>query len=349
MKFDYIIGNPPYQESQNNTSDAPVYDSFIDESKKVATKVELITPARFLFNAGKTKKKWNEQMLNDKHFKVLKYFRDGKTVFPNTDIKGGVAIHYYDNEKDFCPIVVFSAYEELNKIIQKYGKSFSSNSLRKIFFSSDSYNLSKSFHEAFPWLKYNPTKNENVFSKGHDNLLSSNFFDKVQEPVIYKSQPNDRGKYCCIIGRSAGKRAKRWIRRDYIEDHPSLDKFKVMLPEANGRGAFGEAISNPFVSNPGECHTQTFVSIGAFSTKEEAENALKYIKGKFSRAMLSILKVTQHTRAAAWTFVPLQDFTSKSDIDWSQSIENIDQQLYKKYGLDDEEISFIESHVKEMA
>lgn len=92
MKFDYVIGNPPYQETLQNTSDKPIYNDFMDASYQISDKVELITPARFLFNAGKTAKVWNEKMLNDVHLKVLYYEPDSSKVFSNTDIKGGVAI-----------------------------------------------------------------------------------------------------------------------------------------------------------------------------------------------------------------------------------------------------------------
>ncbi len=94
MKFDYVIGNPPYQETLQNTSDKPIYNDFMDASYQISDKVELITPARFLFNAGKTAKVWNEKMLNDVHLKVLYYEPDSSKVFSNTDIKGGVAITY---------------------------------------------------------------------------------------------------------------------------------------------------------------------------------------------------------------------------------------------------------------
>ena len=95
--------------------------------------------------------------------------------------------------------------------------------------------------------------------------------------------------------------------------------------------------------------TETFSSIGAFSTEQEANNCLKYIKAKFARALLGVLKKTQHLTVENWKYVPLQDFTPASDIDWSRSIHEIDLQLYRKYGLDEKEIEFIESHVKEMA
>ena len=89
MKFDFCIGNPPYQEETEGTSDKPVYNYFMDEAYKIADKTVLISPARFLFNAGKTPTAWNEKMLNDPHLKVLFYEQDSSKVFSNTDIKGG--------------------------------------------------------------------------------------------------------------------------------------------------------------------------------------------------------------------------------------------------------------------
>ena len=100
---------------------------------------------------------------------------------------------------------------------------------------------------------------------------------------------------------------------------------------------------------PMEAYTRSFIGIGAFNTKEEATALMKYIKSKFLRAMLSVLKVTQMTNKDVWKYVPLQDFTAHSDIDWSKSVAEIDRQLYRKYDLTADEIEFIETHVKEMA
>lgn len=104
----------------------------------------------------------------------------------------------------------------------------------------------------------------------------------------------------------------------------------------------------PEMCNPGVGSTESFVGIGLFDSKDENENALKYIKSKFARTMLGVIKITQDLTPTKWKYVPLQNFTSSSDIDWSQSIANIDKQLYKKYNLSDEEINFIENNVKEM-
>jgi type II restriction enzyme len=125
--------------------------------------------------------------------------------------------------------------------------------------------------------------------------------------------------------------------------------YKVIVPRANGSGALGETLSSPVVLKPNEGYTQTFIGIGAFDNENEANNALKYLKTKFSRTMLSVLKNTQHNEKDTWRKVPLQDFTDNSDIDWSKAIPEIDKQLYKKYGLTQEEIDFIETNVKEMA
>ena len=107
-------------------------------------------------------------------------------------------------------------------------------------------------------------------------------------------------------------------------------------------------IGEPLIGEPLIGYTQSFIGIGSFETEFEASAAIKYIKSKFARAMLGILKITQDNDREVWRLVPLQDFTTASDIDWSKTIPEIDKQLYAKYGLDDAEIEFIESHVKEM-
>ena len=103
------------------------------------------------------------------------------------------------------------------------------------------------------------------------------------------------------------------------------------------------------IAEPEEAFTQTYISIGMFDKRGDAINLRKYLMTKFCRSLLFVLKVTQDNLPAVWRYVPKQDFTSSSDIDWSQSIADIDLQLYRKYGLDEKEIEFIETHVKEMA
>lgn len=332
-KFFAVIGNPPYQETTESESTRmpPIYNYFMDESYKIAEKVELITPARFLFNAGYTPKEWNEKMLNDEHLKVQSYEADCTKIFPNTEIKGGIAITYRDSEKILGPIGIFTKFKELNTILEKIKacKSF----LDSIIFSPLSYQLSDVMKQEHPELI--SRLRTSAFS-----TLSSIFFDSV---------PNDKYEYIGMDGLENGRRKRKFIRQDYIKDSSgTLKKWKLLVSKANGSGIFGETMSKSIVSEPGNGYTQTFIAIGTFNSKKETEHVAQYIKTKFVRALLGVLKITQDNPGPKWKYVPLQDFTSKSDIDWTKSVHEIDLQLYKKYGLSKEERDFIESHVKEM-
>ena len=132
-------------------------------------------------------------------------------------------------------------------------------------------------------------------------------------------------------------------------EHKSLHKYKVLVPKATGSGKFGDALPEMMIVNPEVAFTQTYISIGTFDNETEAINLSKYLKTKFCRSLLYVLKVTQDNLPAVWRFIPKQDFSNISDIDWSRSIAEIDRQLYVKYGLSDDEITFIETHVKEMS
>lgn len=344
LKFDVVIGNPPYQEETKDTSDKPIYNYFMSEAYKIADKVELITPARFLFNAGKTPKAWNESMLNDEHLKVIYYEQDSSKVFPNTDIKGGISITYRDTNKNFGAIEIYTSFEELNSILKKV-ENKQELSFSTIIASQNAYQFTQIFHDE------NPSAKDNM-SKGHEKDIITNAFDTL-EFVFHDIKPDDGEDYIQISGRQNNERKNKFIKTKYVKEHENLRKWKVFVPNANGTGAIGEILSTPLIGEPliGEPligHTQTYISIGKFDTQLEAGNCLKYIKSKFARTMLGILKITQHNPAPKWKYVPLQDFTQNSDIDWTKSIPEIDQQLYAKYGLSQDEIDFIEEKVKAM-
>ena len=338
MKFDFIIGNPPYQEEteSDSTRMPPIYNLFMEESYKISDKVELITPARFLFDAGYTPKSWNQKMLADEHFKVLYYEAKSGNIFSNTDIKGGIAISYRDVTRDFGAIGTFTIYPELNSILQKV-LTTSANFLNSICYPALSYGLTPLMQQEHP---------DTV------GRLRTSAFTKLEE-IFFDEKPNDGHEYIQMIGLLGTKRAIKFVRKDYIKTPDNFEHYKIILPASNGSGAIGEVLSTPLIGQPliGQPligHTQTFISIGNFEHEEEANAALKYVKSKFARTLLGVLKITQHNPPEKWKYVPLQDFTANSDIDWSQSVEGIDRQLYAKYGLDDNEIAFIESHVKEM-
>ena len=341
MKFDAIVGNPPYQimaTGDANGSD-PIYHLFIDTACKLGEKVSFIHPARFLFNAGKTPKDWNEKMLNDEHYKVVQYWANSGDVFPTVDIKGGVAVTYWDKNKTFEKIGTFVAYDELRTILKKVLES-NFKTFADLVYTRTLYRFTDVLYKENPWAESRP-------SKGHLYDMSSNALDMFPE-LFSDEKPNDGKEYARIYGLANKKRAYKWIKKSYVKIPDNFDFYKVLVPAANGSGAIGEVLSTPVIGQPVIGHTETFLSVGKFNTQDEAENCMKYIKTKFARAMLGTLKITQHNIQETWLNVPLQDFTVASDIDWSKSVSEIDKQLYKKYGLSADEIAFIESKVREM-
>lgn len=343
LRFDVIIGNPPYQDEtigDNKTYAPPIYHKFLEESYKLADKVEMIHPGRFLYNAGSTPKAWNKKMLTDKHLKVVKYFDDSSKVFPNTDIKGGIAITYRDKKKVFGEIGTFTVYDELNSILSKVASN-TSKTLDCLISGRGVYKLAKVAHEDYPEIK-------KIQSKGHQNDIGSGAFKLLKDIIFYKDKPKNGGEFVSILGLENGQRTYYWMDKKYLNAPSSFEEYKVIMPQANGNGTFGEMISSPLILEPNVGATETFLSIGGFPTKYEAESVLKYIKSKFTRAMLSVLKITQANTRDKWSKVPLQDFTEKSDIDWLESISEIDKQLYKKYNFSPNEIQFIEDKVRSM-
>ena len=352
MKFDYVIGNPPYQDEMEGTSDNPVYNLFMDATYPMASVVELITPARFLFNAGKTPKAWNEKMLSDEHLKVLYYEQNSAKVFSNTDIKGGVAITYRNVRNNCGAIEHFIPNDLVRSVLSKVKAHRAFLPLSENVNSTEYFKIASELYTEHPDILTTMIvvkgKEVPLVSKGHEFDLTSNILDK-NASIFSEVKPNDGEEYVRVYGRQNGQRAFRYFKRAYLQDFEGLTKYKVVLPESNNNGTFGETLVGPFVAEPDVATTQTFITIGFYKNKYEAEALLKYIKGKFARAMLGTLKITQHNKRDTWKNVPLQDFTAHSDIDWSKSVAEIDQQLYRKYDLTADEIEFIETHVKEMA
>ncbi len=343
MKFDFVIGNPPYQDEtlgDNKGFAPPVYHKFLESAYEVSDHVTMIHPARFLFNAGSTPKQWNSKMLNDSHVKVLWFEQNSSKVFANTDIKGGVVVTYRDAKTNFGAIGTFTPYDELNNILKKVVSDVYFQSLSDIVVSGYSYHFLQKMYDDHPELM-------GRLSSGHDFDLKSNVLVKMPE-VFEENEPSDGANYIQILGRNDDGRVFRFIKREYINDVKNLDKYKVITPKASGTGEFGEMMAPSIVGKPGVGNTETFLTIGFFETDYEAESCLKYIKTKFARALFGITKKTQNVAVDTWKYIPTQDFTSNSDIDWSKSVKEIDKQLYKKYGLDENEVEFIETHVKEM-
>ena len=344
MKFDYVIGNPPYQEeNKGRNRDDSIYQYFYDASFMISDVVLLITLGRFLFNVGSTSKEWNEKMLSDVHFNVKNFWLKSADVFAGTDIKGGIAITMRDANRNIGPIGDFTIYDELKGILDKVKSVDEVDVFGNIMYIQTKFdyeNLMNDYPEFMDRLGKN--KNERRMTSAAFDLFPEVFHDEKGKDDVW------------ILGRKKGDRVYKAINKRYVEEAGNLVRWKVIVPAANGSGAIGEVLSTPLIGAPligapliG--YTQTFISLGSFDNEYQAKALLKYIKSKFARTMLGIKKVTQNNKTAeTWKCVPLQDFTENSDIDWTKDVADIDKQLYKKYNLTEEEIKFIETNVKEM-
>ncbi len=328
VKFTAIVGNPPYQINTDTNFAIPVYHLFFDAAKNLAPDyLTLIHPARFLFNAGATPKEWNNKMLNDPHLSIPLYEPNSQKIFSGVDIKGGVCITFWNkNHPNEGLGGSFVAHVELKTILNKVG-------------------VSSSFDKIVSSAGGSPTKRYiDKYGRKRSYFRTSAFFDLTE---VF-TEKYDKVHTIKIIGLEKGnKRSDRYVSPDFLDDQ-NLKKWKVFLPKSNGSGAIGEVLSTPLVGEPLVGCTESFIQIGSFDHRAESENCMNYIKTKFCRILLGTLKITQDNPKSVWKNVPIQDFTQKSDINWSQSVSNIDKQLYQKYGLSQDEIDFIETHVKAM-
>lgn len=350
VTFDAIVGNPPYQErsiGDNKGYTPPIYDKFLDVAYALSEHVVMIHPARFLFNAGSTPKEWNKKMLESNNIRLISYESDATKVFSETSITGGVAITVYDKSKQVSPIGIYVPYEELNSIRKKVVDYEGFTSISSIMSGRTPYLFTDVFHRENP----NAIK---LLSNGHMYDVSSNAFLALKN-VFMREKPMNHSDYFRILGRLNGTRAYCWIKKSYVRGRlpEYVNTWKVFLPKANGAsGMLGEEpariISKPAVGNPDDIATDTFICVGSFTDEAQAKALYKYLNGRFSRILLGILKVTQDNTSDKWAYVPLQDFSDHSDIDWTLTIPEVDKQLYEKYGLTAEEIDFIESKIAPM-
>lgn len=235
MKFDAVVGNPPYQEN-GEARDEPIYHHFYNLAEKISDRYCLISPARFLFNAGQTPKEWNSKMLSDKHLSVLHYEQDSSKLFPNTDIKGGISVVYRNKQKDFGEIGVFTHFSELRTIAKKVS-THNESSFSTLVQPQGIYRFSQEFFTTFP-------QAEKLQGKGTKNKIVSKSFSQMD--FAFLSEP-ETDEFVRLIGLVAGKREYKWIHKGYLSIPISFNKWKVMLPEANGSGAIGEVLSTPLV------------------------------------------------------------------------------------------------------
>ncbi|MCL1922016.1 MAG: Eco57I restriction-modification methylase domain-containing protein [Kiritimatiellaeota bacterium] len=320
MKFDVIIGNPPYQLSDGGAqaSAIPLYHKFVQQAKKLNPRyLTMIIPSRW-FAGGKGLDDFREEMLNDKRLrKIVDYF-DSTECFPNVDISGGICYFLWARDnKGECEIKSVRAGQEsamTRPLLEKGSDTF----IR--------------FNEAISVVRKVGKLKEHPF----DALVSSRKPFGVPTNAVVKTKQG-AGDIKIYAYPKSGYIAKGEISKsqEWINQH------KVLIAYSYGeRGSFPYLVlGKPFYGEKGSCCSETYLVIGSFDTKKEVDNVMCYIRSRFFRFLTLLKKNTQHATKQAYSFVPMQDFSEA----WT------DEKLYRKYGLSKEEIAFIESMVRPMA
>lgn len=320
MKFDVIVGNPPYQMSDGGgmgASAVPLYHYFVNQAKELNPRyLTMIIPARW-YSGGKGLDDFRDEMLHDTRIRKLVDYPFSRECFPSVDIQGGVCYFLWDRDnRGECEV----------QTIQKDNVS-----ILKRYLLEDGFDTFVRYNKAIPILRKVLEKKENSFS----NLIStrkpfglSSDFRKFKEKYFDNSVKIYANKSVGYIDKKDIPLNRNWI-----------DSYKVYISFAYGMGDFPHQIINkPFLGEKNSCCTETYLHIGPFPSKEVCENVISYIKTKLFRFLVLQIKSTQNATKKVYQFVPLQDFNEP----WT------DEKLYKKYGLTQEEIDFIESMIRPM-
>lgn len=343
MKFDAVVGNPPYQETiSNNDSNRSLSKQLFPEFIKLTVKLNpkyssLITPSRWFTGEAQDGSfiSLRKFVKEHNHFVSIYNYSIASNVFNNVWIAGGVNYYLYD--RDYSGKVDFYTCNNIKK--EKQTRDLFEEGLDIVINSGENYAiLQKVRKENFVSLT-TITKGRDAFGITGKNAKS------VSEAIFFDGAYELRCAHEEI----------RYVKKDIITKNIDIaNKWKVFISKGNGgAGTLGDEkqvaiLGKPYLGKAKSVCTDSLIPIGCFDTETEALNLQKYIKTKFLRYIVGILKVSQNVYQNVYQFVPLQDFTEKSDIDWSKSVAEIDQQLYKKYNLSDEEIAFIDSMIKPM-
>ncbi|MBU0614152.1 Eco57I restriction-modification methylase domain-containing protein [Patescibacteria group bacterium] len=332
MKFDVIIGNPPYQLSDAGAfaSASPLYHKFVEQAKKMNPRyLSMIIPARW-YSGGKGLNDFRNDMLNDDRIRILHDFHIGADCFPGTRIAGGVCYFLWDRDnRGTCNVVTHMNQEVTSAMVRPLLEEGAETFIR--------------INEAVSILRKVLLHDEKSFSTIVSSRkpygLPSDFLkdpSKYSMPAINK-HPIPNG--LTIHGTLNYKRTKCYAPNDYPLQigKESVDKYKVFVSQVldNGFDWTKERLK-PFLGKPNEICTETFLCVGNFIKKEQAENVISYMNTKFFHLLMFLKKVSHHVTAKVYQFIPLQDFTHE----WT------DEKLYKKYNITKDEIAFIESMIR---
>ena len=322
MKFDVIIGNPPYQLNDGGGRDSaaiPLYDKFVQKAKQLAPHfLIMIIPARW-YTGGRGLDDFRDNMISDTRLKVIHDYPETDDCFPGLNIRGGVCYFLWDSlYHGDCTIINHIK----GKMIEMKRPLKEANIPLLI-----RYNQSISIMKKV--LKFKEVSLGKYVSTSKPFGMRSNFSDftsiqtEMHSVKLYRFGEN-------------GYVAKKII----VKNEKLIDRYKVLVSKASpGGDEYPHSIvSQPIVSEPNSVCTETYLVIKDVDSRIEAENLVSYIKTRFFRFMMSLVKNTQNISKASYTFVPLQDFSHP----WT------DEMLYRKYKLSSDEIAFIESMIRPM-
>lgn len=320
MKFDVIVGNPPYQLSDGGfgTSASPIYHSFVQQAKKLSPRyLIMIIPARW-FSGGKGLDDFRDEMLQDDRIREIHDFPDATDIFPGVQIKGGVCYFLWKREeKGLCKVTSYNKAKIVSVMTRALLEPGAETFIR--------------YNEAISIIKKVVAKNESSIKA---QISSRKPFGL---PTTYKGK-KEPFTGCITLHQNGGI---GYIEKsDVLNNAELVDKYKVYLPPlGSGSDSFPHPIlGKPFVGEPDSACTETYLVAGVFDNQAEAENLAGYISTKFLRFLVLLKKSTQHATSKVYSFVPIQDFNES----WT------DEKLYKKYELTAEEIEFIELMVRPM-
>lgn len=322
MKFDVIIGNPPYQLEvgvEKDNYSIPLYHKFIQQAKKLKPRfLSMIVPSRW-FAGGRGLDEFRDEMLNDKRIEKLIDFPNAVDCFPGVDISGGVCYFLWNRD-----------YQGECEITSKQGKDYTSTMRRSLLEKNN--NTFIRFNEAIPIIRKIASLKENTF----DTLVSPQTpFGIVSSFKNYKEEYFDGAISIYTVN------GKKYIDKGVVTKNSNwIDCHKVYISKSYGeRGAYPyRFLAKPFIGEPNSCCTQTYLMIGDFDSKQTCENVISYIHTKFFRFCIMQKKNTQDAMRGVYSYVPIQDFNES----WT------DEKLYAKYGLTEDEIAFIESMIRPM-
>ena len=334
MKFSAVVGNPPYQvmDGGNKNSATPVYNLFVDAAKNITPSyLSMIMPSRWCVS-GRGLDSFRDNMFGDNHLQTLFDYADGSNIFPGIRIGGGVCYFLWNYHYSSKDITVYN----MDSSLAHNGVCRPSLEFGLDFFIRTNYvrSIVKKVY-----IKGEGTMSTHALTQKPFGFRT-NFIDfkLIGEVKLYNKKSKDG------IG---------YVSRESVTKNAHLiDKWKVVtsrstsVPEEDNGQVL--RMAQTFISEPGSVVTESYVVLDVFDDAFSANNCLNYLKTKFFRMLCQVLIVSPDVSSKTFELVPLQDFTSTSDIDWSQSVSDIDRQLYAKYGLSDDEIAFIEKMIKPM-